>query len=179
MGQTKNKLYALFLRNPTVDNKEKCVAYRNKFKSLRKLVAVIKLSGGWGWDGSTPSSFFNPPSLFSKITLGVRLNPPEQRSIAQCILLSACIKRFPTRVSFRMIRSSEGMTVLWIIYLFTSVDVAHAGVLFLYIYAIYTAMYMRLYCGSHEIKSLNAAECSIGWHKINGTYSCNCVWATF
>ena len=36
--QTKNKLYALFLRNPTVDNKEKFVAYRNKFKSLRKLV---------------------------------------------------------------------------------------------------------------------------------------------
>src|SRR6218665_1708868 len=116
MGQTKNKLYALFLRNPTVDNKEKCVAYRNKFKSLRKLVAVIKLSGGWGWDGSTPSSFFNPPSLFSKITLGVRLNPPEQRSIAQCILLSACTKRFPTRVSFRMIQSSEAMTALWIIY---------------------------------------------------------------
>src|SRR6218665_1059597 len=29
--QTKNKLYALFLRNPTVDNKDKFVAYRNKF----------------------------------------------------------------------------------------------------------------------------------------------------
>ena len=55
-----------------------------------------------------------------------------------------------------MIRSSEAMTVLWIIYLFTSVDVAHADVLFLYIYAIYTAMYMRLYCESREIKSLNA-----------------------
>src|SRR6218665_723848 len=39
-----------------------------------------------------------------------------------------------------MIRSSEAMTVLWIIYLFTSVDVAHADVLFLYIYAIYTAI---------------------------------------
>jgi len=39
--QTKNKLYALFLRNPTVDNKERFVAYRNKFKSLRKLVEKI------------------------------------------------------------------------------------------------------------------------------------------
>src|SRR6218665_2178469 len=26
-------------------------------------------------------------------------------------------------------------------------------------YRAYTAMYMRLYCGSREIKSLNAAEC--------------------
>jgi len=33
-----------------------------------------------------------------------------------------------------MIRLSEAMTVLWIIYLLTSVDVAHADVLFLYIY---------------------------------------------
>src|SRR6218665_1046795 len=83
-----------------------------------------------------------------KLPWGVRLNPTEQRSIAQCILLSACNKRFPTRVSFRMIRSSEAMTVLWVIYLFTSVDVAHADVLFLYIYAIYTAIYMRLYCAA-------------------------------
>ena len=43
-----------------------------------------------------------------------------------------------------MIRSSEAMTVLWIIYLFTSVDVAHADALFLYIYAIYTAMCTRV-----------------------------------
>jgi len=41
------------------------------------------------------------------------------------------------------------MTVLWVIYLFTSVDGAHADVLFLYIYAIYTAMYMRLYTVGH------------------------------
>ena len=41
--QTKNKLYALFVRNPTVDNKERFVAYRNKFKSLRKLVEKIFL----------------------------------------------------------------------------------------------------------------------------------------
>ena len=119
--------------------------------------AVIELSGGW--EGSTPSSFFNPPACSQKLPWRVRLNPTEQRSIAQCILLSASIKRFPTRVSFRMIRSSEAMTVLRItcIYLFTSVDVAHADVLFLYIYAIYTAMYrpMRLYCGSREIKNLN------------------------
>src|SRR6218665_1572893 len=103
--------------------------------------AVIELSGGLG--GQPPSSFFNPPSLFSKITLGVRLKPPEQRSVTQCILFSACIQRFPTRVSFRMIRSSETTTVLWIIYLFTSIDVTLADVLFLYIYAIYmyTAMF--------------------------------------
>src|SRR6218665_787980 len=131
--------------------------------------AVIELSG----DGRVqPPFYFHTPRLVLRNYLeGVRLNPPEQRSIAQCILLSACINRFPTRVSFRMIRSSEVMTVLWIIYLFTSVDVAHADVLFLYIYAIYTAMYMRLYCGSREIKSLKAAECYTGWHKINGTSS--------
>ena len=63
-------------------------------------------------------------------------------------------------------------------YLFTSVDVAHGDVLFLYIYAISTAMYMRLYYGSREIKSLNAAECYTGWHKINWT-SRNYIWATF
>src|SRR6218665_1479984 len=40
-----------------------------------------------------------------------------------------------------MIRSSEVTTVLWIIYLFTSIDVTLADVLFLYIYAIYTAMH--------------------------------------
>src|SRR6218665_2444366 len=72
----------------------------------------------------------------------VRLNPPEQRSVTQCILLSACIQRFPTRLSFRMIRSSEARTVLWIIYLFTSIDVTLADVLFLYNDAIYTAMYI-------------------------------------
>ena len=43
-----------------------------------------------------------------------------------------------------MILSSEAMTVLWIIYLFTSVDVAHADVPFVYIYTVYTAMYLRL-----------------------------------
>src|SRR6218665_254816 len=59
-----------------------------------------------------------PPACSKKLPWG-QGNPPEQHSIAQCILLSACIKRFPTRVSFRMIRSSEAMTVLWIIYLFT------------------------------------------------------------
>jgi len=138
---------------------------------VRELVfcPVIELSGGW--EGSTPQFIFQPPSLFLKITLGVRLNPPEQRSTAQCILLSACINRFPARVSFKMTRSSEATTVLWIIYLFTSVDVAHADVLFLYIYAINTAMYMRLYCRSREIESLNAAECYTGWHKINWTSS--------
>jgi len=41
-----------------------------------------------------------------------------------------------------MIRSSEATTVLWIIYLFTSIDVTLADVLFLYNYAIYTAMYI-------------------------------------
>src|SRR6218665_2260431 len=66
---------------------------------------------------------------------------PEQRSVTQCILFSACIQRFPTSVSFRMIRSSDATTVFWIIYLFTSIDVTLADVLFLYIYAIYTAMY--------------------------------------
>jgi len=115
-----------------------------------------------GLVGFNPPVHFSTPQLVLKNYLGVRLNPPEQHSIAQCILLSVCIKRFPTRVSFRMIRSSEDMTVLWIIYLFISVDVAHADVLFLYIYTIYTAMYTRMYSGSREIKSLNAghaAEC--------------------
>ena len=42
-----------------------------------------------------------------------------------------------------MIRSSDATTVLWIIYLFrpTSIDVTLVDVLFLNIYAIYTAMY--------------------------------------
>ena len=44
-------------------------------------------------------------------------------------------------MSFRIIRPSEATTVLWIIYLFTSIDVTLADVLFLYIYAIYAAMY--------------------------------------
>ena len=50
-----------------------------------------------------PSSFFNP-QLILKNNLGVRINPLEQRSVTQRILLSACIQRFPTRSSFRMIR---------------------------------------------------------------------------
>jgi len=41
---------------------------------------VIELSGGW--EGSTPSSFFNPPACPEKLPWGIRLNPPEQRSIA-------------------------------------------------------------------------------------------------
>src|SRR6218665_67430 len=99
-----------------------------------------------------PSSFFNPLLDLQKY-LRRQAKPKEQRSIGKCILLSACIKRFPTRVSFRKIRSSEAMTVLWIIYLFTSVDVAHADVLFLYIYAIYTAMYLRLTVGHARSKA--------------------------
>src|SRR6218665_1129789 len=95
------------------------------------LGSVIELSGT---GRVQPPVHYSTPSLFSKITLGVRINPPEQRSVTQCILLSACIKTFPTRVSFRMIRLSEAMTVLWIIYLYTYlfiyIDVAHADVLF-------------------------------------------------
>src|SRR6218665_3415544 len=96
-----------------------------------ELYAVIELLGVLG--GSTPQFIFQPPSLFSKITLGGQAKPPEQRSVTQCILFSACIQRFPTRVSFWKIRSSESTTVLWIIYLITSIDVTLADVLFLYI----------------------------------------------
>src|SRR6218665_1815456 len=94
---------------------------------------VIELSGVGGWEGSTSQFIFKPPNLFLKITLRGQAKPPEQRSVTQCILLSGCIQRFPTRVSFRMIQSSEATTVLWIIYLFTSIDVTLAEVLFLYI----------------------------------------------
>ena len=38
---TSGSYVALFLRDPTIDNKERFVAYRNKFKSLRKLVEKI------------------------------------------------------------------------------------------------------------------------------------------
>src|SRR6218665_3193481 len=97
------------------------------------LYTVIELSGVLG-GFNAPSSFFNPPAYSQKLPWGVRLNPPrEQRSVTQCILISAFIQRFPTRVSFRMIRSSDASTVLWIIYLFTSIDVTLVGVLFLYI----------------------------------------------
>ena len=89
---------------------------------------------------------FNPPVHFSTPQLalknylaGVRLNPPEQHSISQCRLSCSLL----ASTDFQHVSSSgwsEAMTVLWIIYLFTSVDVAHADVLFLYIYATYTAM---------------------------------------
>src|SRR6218665_2283510 len=44
--------------------------------------SVIELSGVGRVQ--LPSSFFNPPSLFSKITLGGQAKPPEQRSLTQC-----------------------------------------------------------------------------------------------
>src|SRR6218665_3560796 len=71
----------------------------------------IELSGGV-LGVQPPSSFFNPPAYSQKLPWGVRLNPTEQRSVTQCILFSACSQRFRTRVSFRMIRSSDATTVL-------------------------------------------------------------------
>src|SRR6218665_2099559 len=109
-------------------------------EDLFDIRTVIELSGVLGVQ--PPSSFFTPQLILKNYLGGVRLNPPEQRSVTQCILLYACIQRLPTRLSFRMIRSSEATTVLWIIYLFTSIDVKLANVLFLYTYAIYTAMYI-------------------------------------
>ena len=92
---------------------------------------VIELSECW--EGSTPQFIF-------------QLNPPEQRSIAQYILLSACIKKFPIRVSLRSDNTKKRyvFSFLWIIYLFTSIDVTHAECWcsIFYIYAIYTAMYI-------------------------------------
>src|SRR6218665_1278738 len=77
---------------------------------------VIELSGVGRVQ--PPVHFSTPPAYSQKLPWGVRLNPPDQRSVTQCILLSACIQRFPTLLSFRMIRSSEATTVVWIIYLF-------------------------------------------------------------
>jgi len=61
-----------------------------------------------------PPVHFSTPQLLKNYLGGVRLNPPKQRSVTQCILLSACIQRFPTGLSFRIIRSSEAKTVLLI-----------------------------------------------------------------
>src|SRR6218665_2889257 len=84
------------------------------------LASVIELSGV---ERVQPPVHFSTPQLILKNYLGGQAKPPEQRSVTQSILPSACIQRFPTRVSLRMIRSSEATTALWIIYLFTSIDV--------------------------------------------------------
>src|SRR6218665_4033955 len=130
--------------------------------------AVIELSGLGGFN--SPVHFSTPQLIRKNYLEGVRLNALEQHSITQCILLSACIQRFPTHASFRMIRSSEATTVLWIIYLLTLIDVTLANVLFfIHLCHIHCYVYVRLYCESCEIKSSNADECYTGWHKINGT----------
>src|SRR6218665_2293441 len=137
---------------------------------------VIELSGVGRVQ--PPVHFSTPPAYSQKLPWGVRLNPPEQHSTTQCILLFVCIQRFPTRVTFRMIRSSDATTVLWIIYLFTPIDVTLADVLFLYIYATLLctdAYYIICVCtvdhaGSKAQTRQNAKQYTV-WHKINGATS--------
>src|SRR6218665_1209550 len=133
--------------------------------------AVIELSGVLGVQ-PPPVHFSTPPDYSQKITLGVRLNPPEQRSVTQCILFSACIQRFSTLVSFRMIRSSDCYDSL-VDYLLIYFNRSHLRMFYFCTSMPYRLLciILRLYCGSLEIKSSNAAECYTGWHKINGTTS--------
>ena len=137
--------------------------------------AVLDLSVGLGVQ---PAQFsFQPPRSFSKITLGGQAEPPpEERSIAQCILLSACIKRFPTRLSFRMNRSGFCLVDYLLIYFSRS----HTCWCSIFVHLCHIHRYVfASNCGSREIESLNAAECYIGWYKINEISSWNYVWATF
>ena len=123
-----------------------------------------------GLVGFNPPVHFSTPQLVLKNYLGVRLNPPEQHSIAQCILLSACIKRFPTCVSFRMIRSFEATTVLWIIYLNLSRCRTCRRSIFVHLCHIHRCVYASVLWVTRDQK-LKRAECYTGWHKISCTSS--------
>src|SRR6218665_723127 len=73
-------------------------AANTNITSCNGCIAVIELSGV----GSVhPPVHFSTPQLILKNYLGGQAKPPEQRLVTQCILLSACIQRFPTRVISR------------------------------------------------------------------------------
>jgi len=106
---------------------------------------VIELSGCW--EGSTPQFIF-------------QLNPPEQRSIAQYILLSACIKKNFQHVwaSDPIIRRNDSLLIL-VDYLLIYFNRCHTCWMlmfyFLHLCHIHCYVYMRVYCGSLSCGSRN------------------------
>src|SRR6218665_2482032 len=106
---------------------------------------------------------FKPPSLFSKITLGFRLNPPRA-AFSNSMYLALCLHpKISNTFEFQddLIIRGYNSLVDYLLICFNRCHTCGCSI-FVHLCHIHCYVYMRLCCGSREIKSSNAAECYTG-----------------